>query len=183
MLLNVYKDLTKELKFLDLTDGLDSPTIARQFVDANERRRHFSGTVHSPLWNPPEQLGLTLGTLRLELFGNLPTCILLYYTNDYCIWLYFAWLADTRLAPINELLITFVYSLLLLFIAYIADFVMCYCATVSLSIHVFGQASTCRITGIWHPWLDYTCRCINWLLTYFEMSRHTRHYFSAWSWL
>ena len=32
----------------DLTDGLDLPTIARQFVDANERRRHFFGTVHSP---------------------------------------------------------------------------------------------------------------------------------------
>ena len=32
----------------DLTDGLDLPTIARQFVDANERRRHFFDTVHSP---------------------------------------------------------------------------------------------------------------------------------------
>ena len=32
MLRNVHKDLT---------DGLDLPTIARQFVDANERRRHF----------------------------------------------------------------------------------------------------------------------------------------------
>ena len=39
MLLNVHKDLT---------DGLDLPTVARQFVDANERRRHFFGTVHSP---------------------------------------------------------------------------------------------------------------------------------------
>ena len=39
MLLNVNKDLT---------DGLDLPTIARQFVDANEHRRHFFGTVHSP---------------------------------------------------------------------------------------------------------------------------------------
>ena len=39
MLLNVYKDLT---------DGLDLPTIARQFVDANERHRYFFGTVHSP---------------------------------------------------------------------------------------------------------------------------------------
>ena len=39
MLLNVRKDLT---------DGLDLPTIARQFVGANERRRHFFGTVHSP---------------------------------------------------------------------------------------------------------------------------------------
>ena len=39
MLLNVHKDLM---------DGLDLPTIARQFVDANERRRHFFGTVHSP---------------------------------------------------------------------------------------------------------------------------------------
>ena len=41
----------------------------------------------SPQWNPPERLGLTLWTVRLELFGNLTTCILLYYTNDYCIWL------------------------------------------------------------------------------------------------
>ena len=39
MLLNVHKDVT---------DGLDLPTIARQFLDANERRRHFFGTVHSP---------------------------------------------------------------------------------------------------------------------------------------
>ena len=39
MLLNVHKDLT---------DGLDLPTVARQFVDASERRRHFFGTVHSP---------------------------------------------------------------------------------------------------------------------------------------
>ena len=39
MLLKVHKDLT---------DGLDLPTIARQFVDANEDRRHFFGTVHSP---------------------------------------------------------------------------------------------------------------------------------------
>ena len=39
MLLNVHKDLT---------DGLDLPTAGRQFVDANERRRHFFGTVHSP---------------------------------------------------------------------------------------------------------------------------------------
>ena len=39
MLLSVLKDLT---------DGLDLPTVARQFVDANERRRHFFGTVNSP---------------------------------------------------------------------------------------------------------------------------------------
>ena len=39
LLLSVYKDLT---------DGLDLSTIARQFVDANERRRHFFGSVHSP---------------------------------------------------------------------------------------------------------------------------------------
>ena len=39
MLLNVHKDLT---------DALDLPTVARQFVDANERRRHFFGTMHSP---------------------------------------------------------------------------------------------------------------------------------------
>ena len=26
-------------------------------------------------------------------------------------------------------------------------------ATVRLSLHVFGQASTYRITGTWHPWL------------------------------
>ena len=77
MLLNVHKDLT---------DGLDLPTIARQFVDANERRRHFFGTVHSPQWNPPERLGLTVGTVRLELFGNLTECILPYYANDYCIY-------------------------------------------------------------------------------------------------
>ena len=68
--------------------------------------------------------------------------------------------ADTMLAPINEQLVTFVYSLLLLFIAYYRLCHVYYCATVSLSIHVFGQASTCRITGVWHPWLDYTCRCI-----------------------
>ena len=39
MLLNVRKDLT---------DRLDLPTVARQFVDANERYRHFFGTAHSP---------------------------------------------------------------------------------------------------------------------------------------
>ena len=39
MVLNVNKDLT---------DGLDLPIIAGQFVDANEHRRHFFGTVHSP---------------------------------------------------------------------------------------------------------------------------------------
>ena len=39
MLLNVHKDLT---------DGVDLPTIPRQFVSANERRKHFFGTVHSP---------------------------------------------------------------------------------------------------------------------------------------
>ena len=77
MLLNVHKDLT---------DGLDLPALARQFVDANERRRHFFGTVHSPQWNPPERLGLTVGTVRLELFGNLTECVLLYYANDYCIY-------------------------------------------------------------------------------------------------
>ena len=40
MLLNVHKDLT---------DGLDLPTVARQFVHANERRRHFLAlcTVHN----------------------------------------------------------------------------------------------------------------------------------------
>ena len=32
----------------DLTDGLDLPTIARQFVDVNERRRHCFGTLRSP---------------------------------------------------------------------------------------------------------------------------------------
>ena len=94
MLLNVHKDLT---------DGLDLPTIVRQFVDAKERRRHFFGTVHSPQWNPPERLGLTLGTVRLELFGNLTiafifvysllqtlscTCVLLCYSEPEhsCLW-------------------------------------------------------------------------------------------------
>ena len=38
MLLNVHKDLT---------DGLDLPTIARQFVDADERRRRFFATAQS----------------------------------------------------------------------------------------------------------------------------------------
>ena len=51
--------------------------------------------------------------------------------------------ADTMPVPINKQLITFAYSLLLLFIAcYTCR--LChvyYCATVSLSIHVFGQAS------------------------------------------
>ena len=77
LLLNVHKDLT---------DGLDLPTVARQFVDANERRKHFFGTLHRPQGNPPERLGLTLGTVRLELFGNLMECILLHYANDYCIY-------------------------------------------------------------------------------------------------
>ena len=36
-------------------------------------------TVHSET-HQLERLGLTLGTVRLELFGNLTTCILLYYT-------------------------------------------------------------------------------------------------------
>ena len=115
---------------------------------------------------------------------------ILYYTILYytilCRWLLYNYMtvdymtvADTRLAPINEQLITFIYSLLLLFITYCRLCHVYYCAIVSLSIHVFGQASTCRITGIRHPWLDYTCRCIDWLLTYFEMSRHALHYFSA----
>ena len=68
--------------------------------------------------------------------------------------------ADIMLTPINEQLITFVYSLLLLFIAYCRLCHVYYCTTGSLSILVFGQASTCRITGVWHPWLDYICRCI-----------------------
>ena len=94
MLLNVHKDLT---------DGLDLPTAARQFVDANERRRHFFGTVHSPQWNPPERLGLTLGTVRLELFGNLTACM--YTTIVLCQWLLYNYMtadymtaADTMLA-------------------------------------------------------------------------------------
>ena len=70
--------------------------------------------------------------------------------------------ADAMLAPINDKPTTFVYSFHLC-LSPIADFAMCIykCATVSLSIQVFGQASTCRITGMWHPWLDYTCTCIN----------------------
>ena len=32
----------------DLTDGLDLLTVARHFMDANERGRRFFGTVHSP---------------------------------------------------------------------------------------------------------------------------------------
>ena len=103
MLLNVHKDLT---------DRLDLPTIARQFVDANERHRHFFGTVHSPQWNPPQRLRLTLGTVRLELFGNL-TLHVYYYTMPmttvYMIVDSMA-VADTMLAPINGQLITFVYS-------------------------------------------------------------------------
>ena len=92
----------------DLTDGLDLATIARQFVDANERRRHFFGTVHSPQWNPPERLGITLGTVRLELFGNLTTCILLYLlmTTVYDCRLHDCGWYCTMLAPFNEQLIT-----------------------------------------------------------------------------
>ena len=85
MLLNVCKD------------GLDLATIARQFVDSNERRRHFFGTVHSPQWSPPERLGSTLETVRLELFGKLTTCILLYYTILYYTILYYTILYYTIL--------------------------------------------------------------------------------------
>ena len=46
--------------------------------------------------------------------------------------------ADTMLAPFNDQLITFVYSLLLLFIAYCRLCHVYYCATVTLSILVFG---------------------------------------------
>ena len=70
--------------------------------------------------------------------------------------------AHTMLAPINEQLINLVYSLLLLFIAYCR---LC---------HVY-------IVLQW-AWAFMSLAkqvCINWLLTYFEMSRHTRHYFSA----
>ena len=88
MLLNVHKDLA---------DGLDMPTIPRQFVDANERRRRFFGTMNSPQSNPPERLGLILGTVRLELFGNLTTCILLYYTILYYTILYYTILYYTIL--------------------------------------------------------------------------------------
>ena len=35
---------------------------------------------------PIRATGLTLGTVRLELFGNLTACVLLYYANDYCIY-------------------------------------------------------------------------------------------------
>ena len=110
MFLNVHKDLT---------DGLDLPTIARQFVDANERRRHFFGTLHSPQWNPPERLGLTLGSVKWELFGNLTACILLYYANDYCIYdcRLHDWLIPHLLQLMSSLLLLsiafiFVYSLL-----------------------------------------------------------------------
>ena len=86
--------------------------------------------------------------------------------------------ADTTLAPINEQLVTFVYSFHLC-LQRIADVVMCIivlqwawaCISLAKQVHM--------ITGTWYPWLDYTCRCTNWLLTYFEMSRHTWHYFSA----
>ena len=59
-----------------------------------------------------------LRPVRLELFGNLTTCILLYYTNNYCIIMTVDYMtvAHTMLAPINEQLINFVYRLLLLFI-------------------------------------------------------------------
>ena len=103
MLLTVHKDLT---------DGLDLPTIARHFVDANERLRYFFGTVHSPQRNPPERLGLTVGTVRLELFGNLTECILLYTMPMTTVYMTIDYMtvADTRLAPINEKTTTFVYS-------------------------------------------------------------------------
>ena len=92
------------------------------------------------------------------------------YTTILCQWLLYIWLdcrtaADTMLAPINEQLITFVYSFHPC-LQPIADFVTC------IIVLQWAWASTCKITGTWHPWLDYTCWCINWLLTYFKMSRH-----------
>ena len=101
---------------------------------------------------------------RLELSGNLTTCILPYYTNDYCIIMTVEYMtvAHTMLAPINEQLINFVYSLLLLFIVHCRLF------------HVY-------IALQW-AWAFMSLAKevrINWLLTYFEMSRHTRHYLSA----
>ena len=70
--------------------------------------------------------------------------------------------AHTMPAPINEQLINFAYSLLLLFIVYCR---LC---------HVY-------IVLQW-AWAFMSLAeqvCINWLLTYFEMSRHSRHYISV----
>ena len=70
--------------------------------------------------------------------------------------------AYTMLAPINEQLINFVYSLLLLFIAYRR---LCHVYIVLQ----WAWAFTSLTKQV----------CINWLSTYFEMSHHTQHYFSA----
>ena len=72
------------------------------------------GDTHQSDW------GYCLRPVRLELFGNLTTCILLYYTNDYCVIMTvdYMTMAHTMIAPINEHLINFAYSLLLLCIAY-----------------------------------------------------------------
>ena len=69
--------------------------------------------------------------------------VLQYYTNDCCIIMTVDYMtvAHTMLAPINEQLINFVYSLLLLFIAYCR---LCHVYIVlqwAPDIHVFGQAS------------------------------------------
>ena len=134
MLLSVHKDLTD-------MDWICPPSPGSSWTPMNAACRHFFGTVHSPQWNPPERLRLTLGTVRLELFGNLTIAFI------------------------------FVYSLL--------QTVMCIIvlqwawAFMSLAKHVHVGLDTS------HSCLGYTCRCINWLLTYFEMSSHTRHYFSA----
>ena len=72
MLLNVHKDLT---------DGLDLPTIARQFVDVNERRlQAFLWHCAQSTMKPTRALGLTLGTVRLELFGNLTIAFIFVYS-------------------------------------------------------------------------------------------------------
>ena len=69
--------------------------------------------------------------------------------------------AHITLAPINEQLINFVYSLLHLFISYCR---LCHVYIVLQWAWAFMALA--RQVGI------------NWLLTYFEVSRHTRHYFS-----
>ena len=49
MLLNVHKDLT---------DGLDLPTITREFVDANECRGRFFGTLAQSTVKPTTATGV-----------------------------------------------------------------------------------------------------------------------------
>ena len=59
-------------------DWICPPSPGSSWTSMNAADISLALRMRSPQWNPPERLGLTLGTVRLELFGNLTACTLLY---------------------------------------------------------------------------------------------------------